>query len=207
MVRLYIVRHGETEWNQEGRMQGSFDSKLTEKGKRYARLLSERLKPISFSKMICSPSKRAVDTAKILNSDCNGKIMLDERIVEMKMGRWQGMTEEEIQLQFYEDYKKYIDQPELYRNDDGETFQDVLARVKGFLMDIQSEPDDGNILIVTHGSFIQILLILLKGKRLTEVWTEPIVEGTSLTRIDIYQKKIHMICIGDMSHVRICDKK
>lgn len=203
MVSLYIIRHGETEWNREGRMQGSFDSNLTEKGKRFSTLLGKRLKPISFSKMICSPSKRAIDTAKILTDSCDLEIMLDGRIVEMNMGCWQGLTEAEIQFQFHDDYKRYVHQPEFHRIDDGETFQDVIARAKDFLLDIQSEPDEEHILLVTHGSFIQILLILLKGKCLTEVWTEQIVEGTSLTRINLYQKEAHIICIGDMSHVPI----
>ncbi|WP_409975391.1 histidine phosphatase family protein [Bacillus sp. Bva_UNVM-123] len=69
MYHLYVIRHGETEWNTEKRFQGRLDSDLTDKGKTDAKELSERLKEIEFERIISSPSKRTMETAKFVKGE------------------------------------------------------------------------------------------------------------------------------------------
>ena len=91
MLFLYIVRHGETEWNKEGRIQGRLNSDLTSKGKKYAKLLGERLKDTEFAHLISSPSGRTLETAQLIKGNRDLPVVTDERIMEMNLGSWQGM--------------------------------------------------------------------------------------------------------------------
>jgi broad specificity phosphatase PhoE len=202
MISLYIVRHGETEWNKEERIQGRLDSSLTAKGKEYAKLLSERLRDTQFDHIISSPSERTIETAQLIKGNRNLQIVTDERIMEMHMGPWQGMKKKEIKALYSHEYDYFMNKPDVYRNEDAESFADMYKRAEDFLHDIRSKEINGNLLVVTHGLFIKSLCLLFKGIDLKDIWTEPTVEGTSLTIVKINHDRIELILEGDMSHVK-----
>lgn len=202
MLYLYIVRHGETEWNKEDRIQGRLDSSLTAKGKAYARLLSERLSDKEFDHIISSPSERTVETAQLIKGNKNIQLVTDERIMEMHMGPWQGMKKTEIRALYPNEYDDFMNKPDRYRNKDAESFVDMHKRAADFLNEIRSRKIDGNLLIVTHGLFIKSLYLLFKGIDVKDIWIEPTVEGTSLTIVKINEDQIELILEGDMSHVK-----
>lgn len=202
MLYLYIVRHGETEWNKEDRIQGRLDSSLTAKGKAYARLLSERLSDKEFDHIISSPSERTVETAQLIKGNKNIQLVTDERIMEMHMGPWQGMKKTEIRALYPNEYDDFMNKPDRYRNKDAESFVDMHKRATDFLNEIRSRKIDGNLLIVTHGLFIKSLYLLFKGIDVKDIWIEPTVEGTSLTIVKINEDQIELILEGDMSHVK-----
>ncbi|MCQ6276948.1 histidine phosphatase family protein [Bacillus sp. V3B] len=202
MVYLYIVRHGETEWNKEERIQGRLNSSLTTKGKEYAKLLSERLKDTEFDHILSSPSERTLETAQLIKGNRNIRIRTDERIMEMHMGPWQGMKKTEIKALYPYEYDHFMNKPDGYRNKGAESFVDMNKRAVDFLNEIRSRKISGNLLVVTHGLFIKSLYLLFKGIDLKEIWTEPTVEGTSLTIVKIDHDRIELILEGDMSHVK-----
>lgn len=206
LLYLYIVRHGETEWNAAGRIQGRLDSRLTEKGRRYAAMLGEKLQETEFIRIISSPSSRALQTAKLIKGDRDIPVFQDERIMEMALGPWQGMTLSEIQLQYPKEYEWFTTRPELYQIIGAESFFDMKKRAEDFLSELQNSPFSGNLLIVTHGLFIKILLAVVKGIEIKEIWKEKTVEGTSLSIIKIDGEDISMIVEDDTSHLneRLC---
>ncbi len=96
MLKLYVIRHAETEWNAQQRMQGWKDSSLTETGRKHATLLQERLRTVPFTALYCSPSDRTKETAQIVLGQRDVPMYFDERLREIHLGHWEGKTIAEI---------------------------------------------------------------------------------------------------------------
>lgn len=201
MLYLYIVRHGETVWNAAERIQGRLDSRLTEKGRNYAQLLGEKLQDTDFTRIIASPSQRTMETAQLLKAERDIRVCKDERIMEMAMGPWQGMTKAEIQQQYPNEYEWFMTRPEHYQNAGAETFFDMKERAQDFLLELQKSTLSGNILVVTHGLLIKTLFAIFKGIEIKDIWKEQTVEGTSLSIVKMDQEELEILLEGDMSHV------
>lgn len=139
-MNIFIVRHGQTNYNIEGRYAGRIDVPLNENGINEAYEVKEKLKDIKFDKVYSSPLKRAYDTAKIITDN---EIIIDDRIIERDNGELEGKLKTEITdiIDFNNpnEAKYNIENIASFRN-----------RIKDFLDDIISKNDDGNILIVTH---------------------------------------------------------
>jgi broad specificity phosphatase PhoE len=203
MLTLYIVRHGETDWNKEGRIQGRLNSRLTDKGRQNVQLLGERLKGIDFAKIISSPSGRTIETTELIRGDRNVLMQTNEMIMEMDMGPWQGLLKSEIKEQYPYVYECFMNRPDLYQNEDAESFIDIYKRAEGFLHELKSSKQTGNLLIVTHGLFIKALFLAIKGIEIKDFWTEPTVEGTSLSIVKVDEEETKFMLEGDMSHVQV----
>ncbi len=145
-MKVYIVRHGETDWNKEGRRQGSIDIPLNEKGIEQANILKDKLKDIKFDLCISSPLKRAYKTAEIIYG--NDNIITNDLLKERYLGEYEGTTIGNSKFDFYY-YMNY----KINASDHGvEPFQDLLKRCHIFLEDLKRNYRDyENILIVTHG--------------------------------------------------------
>lgn len=146
-MNLYIVRHGQTDWNIQGRIQGSTDIELNSAGINQAKQTSELLKNIDFEAIFSSPLKRTIDTAKIINEYHNIDIIKDSRIIERNFGNFEGTQNILKDISEYLDYKK-----DLHANN-VESIKDLFKRIEDFLLDISNKykNTDSNILIVTHG--------------------------------------------------------
>ena len=142
---IYIVRHGQTEWNVLKKIQGNRDISLNDKGREQARIIKQELEnePIDF--IISSPLLRAKETAEIINKDLNLPIMFDKRIEERNFGILEGKDLEYLDSTNVWDY---------YLNEEYEgleTIQDLFKRVYSFLDEILEKYPDKNILLVSHG--------------------------------------------------------
>lgn len=201
-MKLYVVRHGETEWNTEKRLQGHLDSSLTENGVNHTLLLAEIMANTSFESVISSPSPRAVHTAKLLIGKRPLALKTDGRLKEINLGNWQGMTHEEIKAADPYRYDCYFHHPDLYKQDKmgGENFSDVKTRLEEFLGNLEETYQAGNVLIVTHGVVIKVLQMICKNKSVGDIWEPPIIEGTSLTIVKVEKGKRKIIIEGDISH-------
>jgi probable phosphoglycerate mutase len=141
---LYILRHGETTWNLQGRYQGRQDSPLTEKGRNQALVQRELLNGLYDlpSKVFISPLGRAIETARLAVT-LGDRPVIDERLQEISFGNWEGLLKEDIAKNIH-----------MFNNPEGETFGMISARVQEFLDDL-----DQPAIIVTHG----ITSIVLRG--------------------------------------------
>lgn len=137
---IYIVRHGQTHWNLEGRYQGRIDINLNETGIEQAENIREKLKNIKFDKVFSSPLKRAYNTAQII---CNDKITVDDRLIERCNGELEGKLKCEcIDMVNFADSNETrlgIELLEIFRK-----------RIFGFFEEIQKNYNDKNVLVVTH---------------------------------------------------------
>ena len=170
---IFLVRHGQTEFNVEGRMQGRRDSPLTPLGVEQARRMGACLKDLvedpATVELIASPLGRTVRTAEIIREtaglDC--RIVADERLAEVHLGEWEGLTREEIAPLAP---TGLIDSPGwLCRTPGGETFEDLIARLSSFLADVD-ETDGRRRLVVAHGGSGRVLRALYSEAPREHVW-------------------------------------
>lgn len=200
-MKLYIVRHGETEWNRIGKLQGWQNSDLTEEGIKNAIKLGERLKDVDFSHIYTSPQNRALITAKYIKGNRDIKIEAIDDLKEMGFGLWEGLENEEL-IKLYGD-ENYIfwNKPEEYSPNGGETFDELFQRINNSLNYILNNSKEGNILVVSHGISIKALFAIINKTKLKDFWEEIYVDGTSLSIIDIKDDKMEIILKGDTSHM------
>lgn len=136
---IYVVRHGQTDWNKEKRIAGRRDISLNEVGISQAKITAEKLKEVHFDVVFSSPLKRTMQTAEILT---NQKIQKDERIIERSNGDLEGKLHKDVPTLDYNDPKE--------RRFNIETITDFRARIRDFWEDITKNYQGKNVLVVTH---------------------------------------------------------
>lgn len=199
-MKLYITRHGTTEWNLKKRLQGWADSPLTEDGKNRAIKLGERLKDIDFDMAYSSPQNRALNTAKLILGDKDTKIKIHDGIKELRYGAWEGMNIVDIETQYAEDYYSYRNTPDKYAPTDGESVLELFERVKSFLEEL-SKSDFENVLIVSHGITIKAIISIIKELSWDEFATLEVYTGTSLNMCELKDGRFEFILEGDIEHL------
>ena len=159
-VKLFLIRHGQTSWNEEGRYQGNKDTNLTRLGIKQAKLVAKYLSRVDFSNIYSSPLKRALRTANIINKDRSLRIIIRENLREIYFGKWEGMKIDEINQKYNEDYKNWLNDPFNNSPTRGESFKELTIRtVKEIENIINENNDNSNIAVVSHGGAILSLLI------------------------------------------------
>lgn len=151
MNKLYVVRHGQTDFNQQGRYMGSTDVSLNEEGICQAENLANQLCALSIGIIHCSPLKRAMETARIIQAKTTSNIVIDKSLTERNVGIYEGLTKEEIKERYPELFAKNITRIMHEAPPEGETAICVIQRVHDALIEIIKRNEAENILIVTHG--------------------------------------------------------
>jgi len=152
---IYLVRHGQTQYNAIGRWQGQTDSPLTELGILQAKMIALRLAELSRNSTVAifaSPLGRAHETAKIIAEEIltASEILLDARLMEVTMGSWDGLTDYEIDHE-WPSARKGLDRYEwFFHSPDGETFEAMTDGVRDVLNMIHCHPAQYKI-VVSHG--------------------------------------------------------
>lgn len=141
---IYFVRHGQTDWNKQGLLQGQSDIPLNEEGIAQAKQVGEWLKEIPIDKVYCSPLKRTRETANWIIADRGLVVSEDERLLERHFGELEGSHKSEWDFQSF----WVLDTQAKYGM---ESVEDLFERVYRFLDMIQEEAIDHNILLVAHG--------------------------------------------------------
>ena len=203
MTTIYLTRHGQTEWNVEGRMQGSLDSPLTAVGEEHARLLGERLADIKIDYFYSSPSERAYHTAQLIRGDRDLEILTDDRLKEINMGDWEGKLANEIEKEDLELFHSFWYNPQLYISKTGESFHEVKARVTPFLEEIITKHPKDHIMIVTHTVVLKTLMAYFDERPIEKLWEPPFMHPTSLSKVIVENDKDYQIILhADTSHFK-----
>ena len=163
-MTILLLRHGETEWNLERRYQGRFDSPLTERGAAQARAIGRLLAGLpaaAAAPIVASPQGRARRTAEIIREELGsaGAVRVDERLRELTLGSWDGLTYAEIEVRSPEIFDD--DGPEwCFRAPDGESYDAFAARVGEWLGE---QNDAAPIIVVAHGLVGRVMRGLYAG--------------------------------------------
>lgn len=160
-MNIYIVRHGETDWNREGIYQGQTDTSLNEKGRDDAKKLAVALNKIRFSCIYSSDLKRARETAEIINEYLNLSIFYTRDLREMDFGRWTGVSVFDMERIDPDLFKRWQDNPWDISPPGGETFKELTERVVKTIGEISHKHIDENVLVVSHGGPIKALILWL----------------------------------------------
>lgn len=160
MLKLYLIRHGETQWNAEGRIQGHTDIELNERGLEQARRLAARINGEgAFDAIYASPLRRAFRTATFIGDALNLPVIPDTRLIERSLGQLEGLTMSDIKEKFPEVHHAWHEggiRPHI----PGEEMREVFVeRTRGFLQDVRAKHREGRVLAITHGGTINMLLM------------------------------------------------
>ena len=157
-MKLYFIRHGQTDWNLQKRIQGSYDSELNIAGIAQAEELSKKISEFNykFSKIYTSKQKRAVKTAQIISETINVAYTPIDGLEEVKLGDWEGLTWDEVKERFPYEYEEWYKKRRYTKPPKGESYQDMLVRVLDVLHRIIHEECE-NVAIVTHSAVIMCL--------------------------------------------------
>ena len=150
------MRHGETDWNRDNRFQGHADPPLNETGRAQARALASTFSSQTFAAAYTSPLRRAAETAAILAGELGLEPRADESLKEVDVGSWSGMTRTEVEYRFPIGFARWLEYGHGW--DDGETYDELGARVVSGLVRIGHEHDGKDVLAITHGGPIRSAL-------------------------------------------------
>lgn len=193
MTKLYITRHGETQWNTKGIMQGWGNSPLTELGRMQGQWLRDRMKDLHIDVIYTSPSGRAYETAEIIRGNRQIEIIKDKGLQEINVGKWEGLSQEEIKARNEENHFNFWNMPSKYKSEDGEDYYKVRDRSFETITKILEKEKGKTILIVTHTITLKGFLNKLENKEVDEIVKPPFIKQTSLTEIDFKEHESNMI--------------
>lgn len=196
MKELWLVRHGETPWNAEGRFQGHYDINLSPEGLHQAYRVAERLAASRhfFDGLYSSDLQRAILTAKPIAEALHLTPIYDSRVREIYAGELQGLLRSEMESRYPEFQQAVQHDPWNTKRPGGESMADVAARVQCFVDDLP----DGRFIVVTHGGVIRAALkIVLKLENGT--WRKFQLQNTSITRL-VYPEGT-ALSVGDVGHL------
>ena len=166
-IDIYLMRHGETRFNVQERIQGRCDSPLTEKGIQEAQEAAEKLKDIHFSTIYVSTSERARDTAEMIAQYHPGNIVYTKKICEVSYGDLEGLTFKEADPSS----KRFMDTH--YGDVGGEEHNDVTKRIYSMFQEIyDTHQDQDKVLLVSHGDFYLVCLEALFGLKKEDIFQE-----------------------------------
>ena len=166
VTRLFLVRHGSTEANERKPfvLQGSeIDTPLTTKGWQQAREVAAFLREVEFSAIYASPMIRAQQTASLCAVPRQMEVRAVESLKECSVGRWQGLSWDEIRTRDPDEVQRFLANPARERHPGGESYEDVLARVAPALNDILAAHSGQNVLVVAHNMVNRAYLANMLG--------------------------------------------
>ena len=149
MTTILLARHGETDWNREGRFQGWADPPLNATGRAQAVDLSVQLMAEELAAVYSSPLRRAYETAEVVAASRGLEPVTVDALREVDVGSWSGLSRAEIEQRFPEQYARWLDYGQGWEN--GETYEQMVDRVVEALQELAEARDGERILAVTHG--------------------------------------------------------
>ncbi len=203
MTRIYITRHGETEWNKQRRFQGNKDSELTDKGIMAAELLSNRIEEIDLDCIVASPLKRAYRTAEIVKGNKQINIETHDGFKEINLGDFEGMSWDQIMESHKEVITNIKNDPFKYGYPNGESLVEFYSRVEKAFKDTIKRCRGKNILIVAHGGTIKCIESYIRKFKINNDWMGQVVSNCSLSCFEVDDNdEIKEIFYNDTEHLK-----
>ncbi len=165
---IYFVRHGETDWNVEKKIQGSADIPLNENGKRQAenlalRLMRQRERGVFHAvRAYTSPQLRAAETARTVADALGIPCISIDGLKEMSMGQWEGLNWNTVETEYGSVYEHWNSHRRYAKPPQGESYNDLLARTLAVLSDIL-EQEEENVLVVSHSAVLMAIRCYIAG--------------------------------------------
>jgi broad specificity phosphatase PhoE len=198
-IRLLLVRHGATAWNNEGRIIGSTDLPLSTDGRKQAQQLGIRLSGEPIDIILSSDLRRASETARIISVECKTPLALDNRLREVDFGLWEGMTVREIQEKYTKEFDDWKNNSS-FSPPNGERYPSITGRMQSFLGDLKNDHSGNTVLIVSHGVILQMMIFQLMDFPYRNDWHFYMFNG-SITEMMINKARTVMVYLNDTHHL------
>jgi probable phosphoglycerate mutase len=210
VLTVLLTRHGHTDRSEPDQYLGQHvKALLTDRGRHDAEALAARLRDVPIDRAISSPLSRAAETAAILVAGHRLELELDDRMLEMDYGAWEGMTVEEVATKLPEEFEQYERDPSQYRVGGGENGAQVARRVSSVIDDLLSWAGsmrgDRTCLLVGHSSVNRVLLATVLGVPLADYRRRFQIDWASLTVLRWPQDPAYgplLLLANDVAHVR-----
>ena len=196
-MNLFLIRHGQTDWNIARRFQGQSDVPLNQTGRQQAKALADRLSAEHFDFVYSSDLQRAAESATII---CRSGFQSDARLREVNFGDWEGLTYDEIKSKHPEPLAAW--ETDIFKNapPNGETLEQLSARVRSMLDELYANYKEQTVLIVAHGGALQVLLCLALNINPTLYWQFHL-STASLSEIAFYPDGAILNLLNDTCHL------
>ncbi len=201
MGRIFIARHGETEWNSQGRIQGHTDISLSETGRQQAQALAERLADTHFHCAYSSDLSRTNETARIILGDREVPQQPTPMLREYHKGVFEGLTVREYQQRYPEMYEASLVKDLDFAPTGGETIRQASARLAQFVADLRERHPNDDVLVVGHGGTLRSCIVAMMGLPLEANW-KFIMDNCALSIFDLYPDNGVMRLYNDSTHLR-----
>jgi broad specificity phosphatase PhoE len=198
MQVLYLIRHAETGYNRDGRVQGHTETNLSRLGIEQARRIGRRLDYIEFVAAYASPAKRTMRTARLAFEKID--IEAREGLREIRLGEWEGKKAHVLRKRYPLEVERWFHSPSVVRIPGGETVGQFRRRVMSEMNRIRKAHPSGEIAVVTHAGVICAYLTSLLGMSLDDLWSFKI-RNASVTRVLFPQGKARIDLLGDIHHL------
>ncbi len=198
---LLLIRHGETDWNSQGRMQGRIDMPLNIRGIEQAERLAQRLaEEEKIDVLYTSPLSRARATAEIIAQRFSLSPVPDLRLVERSVGKLEGLTVDEFRQTYPELYRLWHEGNDHFRLPDGETRDECAERIQSFLAMLRSRHAGARVALVTHGGTLSLMLGASIGLDLTKRFPFRF-DNASLSKVDMKSRLPRIDLLNDTCHL------
>ena len=194
-----MIRHGETEWNSQKRMQGHSNSDLSSVGQAQIQALGQWMKNVPFDLIYSSDSLRAKQTAEAITQFSGHELQFDQRLREKNLGVFEGLTSEEARERHPEVFRLFKTAGSKYVIDEGESTQQLQDRALEIVNEIRIKHPEERVLLVTHGGFIRVVMKHSLGLSL-ETPTRFLIRNTGVFRL-VWENKWLVSQMGGVSHL------
>ena len=196
--KVLFIRHGQTDFNLEHRLQGAMPVPLNECGRSQSRTLAQYLKTVPVDAIYTSPRSRALETAQIVGGALEQTVHEDERLAEIAFGDFEGHTFAEVEARFPLAYRKWESGYRLYQVPGGESRLDVQWRMQAAWDDITSVSDLETVAMVGHSSAMMIMLASMFARL-----PEKPMKNTSITTLARFEDIWQISAFAEMPHEKM----
>lgn len=202
-MRIFLIRHGESEYNCYGRYTGQRDVPLSALGRRQAQQLARRLESEPLAVIYSSPLQRARETAEAIAQVRGISLHLEAFLAEIDHGLWEGLTAIEVAAKFPAEFAQWQTHPHLCVMPQGESLQQVALRAEEAFQRIVAEYHHGTVAICSHDAVLRVLLLQALGVPLEHFW-KVYLENASLSLLEAHAGAAHfrLALFNDTAHLQ-----
>ncbi len=201
MLRLLLIRHGETHWNAAARFQGQSDVPLNTRGRQQAAAMARVIAGESLHTLYASDLRRAWETAQAITAITGLSARPEPRWREMSFGAWEGLTYGDIEQRDHRALAAWQDDPNQVAPPEGETLAQVTHRIREAYDDMVASHTGHTVALVAHGGPIRILLCLVLGLAPRAHW-QWMIEPGSISELRIHEQGAILARLNDIYHLR-----
>jgi len=200
-TRLYLIRHGETEFSGDDIFGGSKDVDLNGEGRRQINCLARRLSNENIAAIYCSALRRAIETASILAEPLKLTPQIRMGLREIHHGHWEPMKEVEVMRCFPEEYAAWQEDPFTFAPEDGETGLEVLTNALPVIREIVTNHSGQTVAVISHEATLKLILSSVLGIDLRVFRDRLALSPGSLNIVEFYNPvTTRLVLFNDISH-------